>query len=119
MSAKRKSKSKANDSYMGIWHIYEMEMWDEEYCNMEVQAYIEVRKGDVGNFQFGLVSGHLGGYVEKEEGRAKFVFTWEGQDEMDPTSGMGWMRLEGRDEIEGLIHFHLGDRSKFKARRAQ
>jgi len=42
---------------MGIWHIYEMEAWDEEYFNMEVQAYIEVRKEDIGDFQFGLVKG--------------------------------------------------------------
>ena len=36
--------------FTGIWHIYEIEMWDEGYCNMEVQAYIEIRKGDIGNF---------------------------------------------------------------------
>ena len=84
---------------------------------MGVQAYIEVREGDLGNFQFGLVSGYLGGYLEQED-KERFVFTWDGQDEMDPTSGMGWIRLTDEDQIEGLIHFHLGDRSKFKARRA-
>lgn len=26
--------------FVGTWHIYEMEMWDEDYFNMEVQAYI-------------------------------------------------------------------------------
>jgi hypothetical protein len=24
--------------FVGTWHIYEMEMWDEDYFNMEVQA---------------------------------------------------------------------------------
>ena len=28
--------------YLGIWHIYEMEMWDADYFNMEVQAYITI-----------------------------------------------------------------------------
>lgn len=116
MSAKRKSRTKY--PFMGIWHIYEMEMWDEDYCNMEVQAFIEVRKGDLGNFQFGLVSGHIDGYLEQDEGRERYVFTWDGQDEMDPASGMGWLRLTDDDEIEGLIHFRMGDRSKFRAKRA-
>lgn len=26
--------------FTGTWHIYEMEAWDEDYFNMEVQAYI-------------------------------------------------------------------------------
>jgi hypothetical protein len=26
--------------YAGTWHIYEMELWDESYLNVEVQAYI-------------------------------------------------------------------------------
>jgi len=28
--------------YEGTWHIMEMEMWDDEYLNMEVQAYIRI-----------------------------------------------------------------------------
>jgi hypothetical protein len=27
-----------------IWNITEMENWDEDYFNMEVQAYIEIYK---------------------------------------------------------------------------
>ena len=48
----------------------------------------------------------------------RFFFTWGGQDEMEPASGMGWLRLTDDDEIEGLIHLHMGDRSKFRAKRA-
>ena len=28
--------------FTGTWHIYEMEAWDEDYFNMEVQAYIRI-----------------------------------------------------------------------------
>ena len=28
--------------FTGTWHIYEMSMWDEDYFNMEVQAYIQI-----------------------------------------------------------------------------
>ena len=38
--------------FEGTWHIYEMEMWDEDYFNMEVQAYIDINKKGLGNFQF-------------------------------------------------------------------
>jgi hypothetical protein len=48
----------------------------------------------------------------------RFAFTWEGEDEMEPMTGSGWMRLKGGDDVEGLINLHLGDRSTFKARRA-
>jgi len=30
--------------FAGTWHIEEMEMWDEVYFNMEVQAYIKIRQ---------------------------------------------------------------------------
>ena len=47
--------------YEGIWHIIEMDMWDEDYCNMEVQAFIRVGSNGIGDFQFGLVSGGIDG----------------------------------------------------------
>ncbi len=28
--------------YTGLWHISEMEMWDEDYFNEEVQAYTRI-----------------------------------------------------------------------------
>lgn len=46
-------------AFIGTWHIYAMEMWDESYFNMEVQAFIAVRPENLGSFQFGLVSGGL------------------------------------------------------------
>jgi hypothetical protein len=50
----------------GIWHIYEMEMWDDSYFNMEVQAYIEIDEKGFGDFQFGLVIGQIDGEIIKE-----------------------------------------------------
>ena len=34
--------------YEGTWHIYEMETWEEDYFNMEVQAYIKVDSRGMG-----------------------------------------------------------------------
>ena len=111
-------KPMADHEFIGTWHIYEMEVWDEDYFNMEVQAYIKVWPNNLGGFQFGLVSGSLDGFIEVESGKERFVFTWDGQDEMDPMTGSGWMKFNGTNEVEGLIKLHLGDRSGFSARRA-
>lgn len=105
--------------FIGTWHIHWMEMWRKAYFNMEVQAYIEVKANETGEFQFGLVSGWLEGEIEQDgAGRERFAFTWDGQDEMDPASGSGWLRLKSETEGNGVIRFHGGDRSKFKVRRA-
>ena len=69
--------------FVGTWHIYEMDMWDEDYFNMEVPAYIEINNRLLGNFQFGLVSGYLDGEIAKCGNEERFEFTWEGQDEND------------------------------------
>ena len=50
-------------NFIGTWYIYEMEMWDEDYFNMEVQAYIKIVSNSCGDFQFGLVSGEIDGKV--------------------------------------------------------
>ena len=105
--------------FEGTWHIYEMEMWDEDYFNMEVQAYIEINEKKLGNFQFGLVSGSLDGEVVKHDNEERFEFTWEGQDENDPAFGSGWLKLSDENNLTGMIKFHVGDSSQFQARRVR
>jgi hypothetical protein len=73
-------------SLIGTWHIYEMEMWDKGYFNMEVQAYIKIGKNLLGDFQFGLVEGSLDGELDGEK---KLSFSFDGADENDPCSGRG------------------------------
>ena len=88
--------------FSGTWHIYEMEVWDEDYFNMEVQAYIKIRPDGLG-----------------EDTNERFEFNWEGSDEHHPASGSGWVRLGDKDHMEGWIKLHLGDSSEFLARRAE
>jgi hypothetical protein len=114
----RYKRPESNHSLIGLWHIYEMEMWDEDYFNMETQAYIEITPTNGGEFQFGLVTGSIDGYLEDNNGTERFAFTWEGADEMDEASGSGWLQLSKKEQAEGLIKFHGGDHSTFKARKA-
>jgi hypothetical protein len=104
-------------SFTGTWHIYEMEMWDEDYFNMEVQAYIKINSSNLGYFQFGLVSGNIDGNVVFYAGEKRFEFTWDGNDECDPASGSGWVRIKEKDFLEGEFRIHLGDDSTFLAKR--
>ena len=103
-------------SFTGTWHIQEMEQWDEDYFNVEVQAYIEVKKNGTGEFQFGLVSGSLYGELVQEEDREWFEFTWEGMDEHHEVSGGGWFKLQDKNIIKGRIMVE-GSGSWFLARR--
>ena len=57
----------AVDAPEGVWHIIEMEMWDEKYFNMEVQAFIRVGSDGMGDFQFCLVSGVIDGEEVKTD----------------------------------------------------
>lgn len=107
---------------VGTWHIIEMELWDEDYFNMEVQAFITIASNGTGSFQFGLVGGGLDGTFDTSE--QNFQFEWEGFSEMDECFGEGWIALssEGEsaedDEAEGTISLEYGDSSRFKAVRA-
>ena len=105
--------------FIGTWYIYEMEAWDEDYFNMEVQAYLRIGAKGLGDFQFGLVWGQIDGELERCGDEERFVFTWEGNDENDPALGAGWLRMTGENTVEGKIKFHLGDSSLFWAKRAE
>ena len=58
--------------FSGTWHIYEMQMWDEDYFNMEVQAFIEIDAKGHDNFQFGLVSGEIDGEIVQGDSKERF-----------------------------------------------
>ena len=100
-------------SFAGLWHIVEMDTWDQDYVNMEQQAYIRISNNLGGSFAFGLVSGELEGEVNMVRGKRRLTFTWEGSDELDDVSGHGWLELTDDDKGEGKIVFDEGDESLF------
>jgi hypothetical protein len=104
--------------FTGTWHIEAMDMWDEDYFNMEVQAYITIAKNNGGEFQFGLVTGMIDGEINKTASGEVLEFTWDGSDECDEASGSGWLKLKDKATMEGKIKLHHGDSSLFSAKRA-
>lgn len=108
----------AGHKFTGRWQIVKMSEWDEEYCNMEVKAFIEIGLHWDGNFQFGLVSGSIDGGIVKRDRIDVFDFTFEGNDECEPVSGDGWMKIFDDGKAEGEFRFHQRDDSKFWAEKA-
>jgi len=103
--------------YSGKWRITEMEMWDSDYFDMEVEAYIEINPDSSGEFQFGLVYGQINGKVAKDGDGEQFRFRWNGSDECDEASGSGWLKLKGKNSLNGYIKLHHGDSSNLVAKR--
>lgn len=108
----------AKPPFTGRWHIVSMSAWDEDYLHEEVQAYIEFEKNGIGKFQFGYVQGVMDYRTTNRQGKPAVEFSWEGGDGADgtPLTGRGWVVVNG-DELSGMIFFHQGDESEFRAKR--
>ena len=106
---------KRMQTFMGKWRIVDMERWDQEYVDMEVQAYIRIDSDGTGQFQFGLVSGEIDGRVEQIGNSPRFEFSWSGQDENDLFCGRGWAVIEEDGELHGRFYLHQADDSAFRA----
>ena len=102
----------------GYWRIKEMEMWDPDFIDAEVPGYFHFDEDDGGEFQFGYVHGYLDCRYSMKNGKNYVEFSFDGNDEMDPTSGRGFAAIEG-DVIVGRLFFHEGDDSEFKAIRKE
>ena len=103
--------------FLGIWRIVEMELWDEDYLNREVPAFIQFLPDRIGEFQFGAVAGEIDYRIVERDGARVVEFSWAGQDDSDASSGRGWAAFTGA-QLEGRIFIHLGDSSQFTARRS-
>jgi hypothetical protein len=111
-------KKKQQSPLTGRWRIVSMDAWDVEYVEAEGPAFIEFGADQMGEFRFGLTSGHIDYRITDRGGQPTVEWTWEGMDERDPCMGRGWAVLEG-DELHGMIFFHQGDESGFVAMRAK
>ncbi len=99
---------------IGRWRITSMEMWDQDFVDEEVSGYIEFKKDGLDDFQFGYVQCGIDWRQTERDGEPAVEFSFEGMDEMTPTSGRGWAAL-GERELNGMFCFHHGDESGFTA----
>jgi hypothetical protein len=111
-------KSQPKKPFTGLWRIISMEMWDQDFVDEEVPGYIEFKKNGLGDFQFGYVQCGIDWRESERDGEPAVEFSFEGMDEMTPTSGRGWGMLNN-EQLNGRFHFHHGDQSGFAAIRKQ
>ena len=91
-----------------------MELWDQEFIDLEGPGHITFAKGGSGSFHFGAVECGLDYRLENSPDGPRVEFSFEGHDEMDPTCGRGWAALKD-GQLHGRLYFHLGDDSSFGA----
>lgn len=109
-------KGEAKCPVQGRWRITWMEQWDQDFVDEDVEGFFEFGTNHSGSFQFGYVHGQVDYRSGVRDGKPSVEFTWNGNDEMDAVEGRGWAVLDG-DGISGMIYFHQGDESEFKAER--
>ena len=87
-----------------------MTEWDRDFIDEMVRGCFEFDMKDSGTFQFGYVEGQIDYRLDERDNKPAIEFTWDGNDEMDPAQGRGWLVLEG-GELKGMLYIHHGDES--------
>ena len=82
-------KAKPASPFTGRWQLVSTDGWDVGYVEEEGPAFIEFGDGQMGEFRFGLTSGHIDYRTTDRGGQPAVEWTWEGMDEMDPCTGRG------------------------------
>ena len=106
--------------FAGIWVITDMEDMGTDYWDSEPEEpfiRLQVPRGSSGlwgEYQIGLSSGGIDGDLREFGGETVVVFGYDGMDEMDPSSGGGWLQLLDNGALEGEFMGALG---RFSARR--
>ncbi len=108
-----------NSDFIGTWNIYDMETWEKDYFNEESQAFITINKDKTGEFHFGYTHAEIDARIVDYPNEKRLEFSFDGSSEMDPCQGRGWIKLkeDNHEIVEGELFFHMGDSSRFLARR--
>ena len=96
----------------GNYEIVEMEVWSKEAIDLVEPGFVRI-KGNRGTLHFICVNGDMAIRKVKSGG---YTFSWDGNDECDPASGLGDFTCDG-DILTGRIFIHDGDDSSFVAKK--
>jgi hypothetical protein len=102
--------------FTDTWDVVSSPDFDDEYLAMEVAPYVRLRhEGDrvVGEYQVGLQTGQIDGRLESPD---RAIFSFEGMDELEETSGAGTLTLKG-DRLTLVLMYHQGDDFVFECKR--
>ena len=91
-----------------------MERWDQDFVDADVPGFFEIKKNGLGEFQFGYIRCDIEWREGEHTGSPAIEFSFQGFDEMEPTSGRGWAKLDG-EKLTGEVMFLHGETSGFSA----
>ncbi len=106
--------------FVGTWVITDIADMGHAYWADEPgepTLRLEVPRGEAGlweEFEIGLSSGSIEGELREFGGEPVIVFGYDGMDEMDPSSGGGWLQLLDSGTLEGEF---MGPLGRFSAKR--
>jgi hypothetical protein len=106
--------------FAGVWFITGMEEMVDDYWEDEPEVpfiRLEAPRGGSGlwgEYEIGLSSGGIDGDLREVGGETVVVFGYDGVDEMDPSSGGGWLQLLENGTLEGEF---MGSLGRFRAAR--
>lgn len=99
--------------FTGTWDVVFSPDFDNEYLAMDAEPYVRLRQEGrrvTGDYQVGLQTGQIDGRLESPD---RVLFSFEGMDEMDETSGAGTLTLEG-DHLTFVLMYFQGDDFTFE-----
>jgi len=104
----------SKNNFIGKWYISEMEMWDKDYIDAELEGYILFNTDGSGEFQFGYVYGFMNYKYTTKNNEDIVEFIWEGNDECNLASGRGYVKIVN-SSVVGSVIIDNGDCSTFIA----
>src|SRR5215207_10811893 len=103
-----------SNPFFGRWRIVEMEIWPQDFVDLEGPGHITFEKRQFGSFHFGAVRANIDSRIAKSPEGVRIEFSFDGDNDVDPTCGRGWAMIIG-EELRGRLFFHMGDESSFRA----
>lgn len=100
----------------GRWRIVSTDVWGAPDLDDLGPAQITFGPARTGEMNLIAISASLDYRVGTRDGAPIVEFSWQGDDEGNPTSGRGWARPDGRGLV-GRLFIHQGDEAAFVAKR--
>ena len=104
----------ATNPFRGRWRIVSTDGW-EELDDLGL-AQITFGPGRAGEMNFIAIKASVDYRTGTRDGAPIVEFSWEGDDDGQPTSGRGWARPDGNGLV-GRLFIHQGDEAAFVAQR--
>ena len=107
---------KRANPFRGRWRIVSTDVWERNDLDDLGPAHITFGPGRMGELRIIAIEASVDYRVGTRDGSPIAEFSWEGDEEGNPTSGRGWARMEGRGLV-GRLFIHGGDEAGFVAKR--